>query len=157
MATQEERLSTLEQTFTVLKDDLKDIYYNETMLLGLLTQQQRSIREIKGNLVDLKENMNNRFETQQRLIEAVEQHMNSRLYGLEHRFDTLEQGMNSRFEAQEQRLGGVEQRLDGMEQRLGGVEQRLDGMEQRLGGVEQQLNEHTSLLTQILARLPEKP
>src|SRR5579884_542308 len=157
MATQEERLSTLEQTFTVLRDDLKDIYYNETMLLGLLTQQQRSIREIKGNLVDLKENMNNRFETQQRVIEAVEQHMNSRLDGLEHRFDTLEQGMNSRFEAQEQRLDGMEQRLGGVEQRLGGVEQQLNGMEQRLGGVEQQLNEHTSLLTQILARLPEKP
>lgn len=125
MATQEERLPILEQTFTVLKDDLKDIYYNETTLLGLLTQQQRSIREIKANLVDLKENMNNRFETQQRVIEAVEQRM------------------NSRFEAQEQRL-------DGVEQRLGGVEHRLDGVEQRL-------DEHTSLLTQILARLPERP
>jgi chromosome segregation ATPase len=55
------------------------------------------------------------------------------------------------------RVEQVEQRLDGMERGLASVEQRLDGVEQRLTSVEQTLGQHTALLTQILARLPEKP
>lgn len=38
-----------------------------------------------------------------------------------------------------QRIGGIEQRLDGMDQRFEGIEQRLDGMDQRFEGIEQRL------------------
>ena len=146
MPTQEERLLKVEQTITALKVDIEDINHNETILLGLLTQQLHSTREIKSNLAYLTENMNNRFETQQRTIEAVEQHMNSRLDGLEHRFDTLE----NRFDTLENRFDTLENRFDTLENRFGTLENRFEAQEKRL-------DEHTVLLTQILARLPEKP
>lgn len=37
------------------------------------------------------------------------------------------------------------------------IDQRFNTVETRLGGLEATLNNHTELLNQILARLPEKP
>ena len=93
MPTQEERLSTLEQTVTTLSRDIRDINHNETILLGMAMKQEEHTREIRSSLASLSEHL-----------------------------DTFEQSVNSRFEVLETTLG-----------------------------------EHTTLLTQILARLPEKP
>ena len=44
-----------------------------------------------------------------------------------------------------------------MEKRFDAVNERLDTIEQRLNQLETKFDEHTTLLTQILARLPKAP
>jgi hypothetical protein len=108
MSTQEERLSTLEQTVTVLSKGIRDIHYNETILLGLVSEQGKDIREMKVGLGALNERLDvfeqsvtNRFDT-----------LEGRFDTLEGRFDTLGQSVNSRFEGQDKRFEQQDKKLD---------------------------------------------
>src|SRR6266852_1607714 len=94
MPTQEERLSTLEQTVTVLSKGIRDINHNETILLGLVSEQGKDIREMKVGLGALNER-----------LDVFEQSVTNR-------FDTLEQSVNSRFEGQDKRFEGQDKKLD---------------------------------------------
>ena len=100
MPTQEERLSTLEQTVPVLRKGIQDLNHNATILLGITSEQGKDIREIKVSLTVLTErlgsfeqNVNSRFET-------LEQNVNNR-------FETLEQIGNSRFEMQDKKFDQI--------------------------------------------------
>ena len=64
----------------------------------------------------------------------------SSLASLSEHLDTFERSVNGRFGALEGRLGSFEQSVNG-----------------RFEVLETTLNEHTAVLAQILARLPEKP
>ena len=79
MPTQEERLSALEQTVTILGKGIRDLNHNATILLGVTSEQGRDIREMKVRLAALDE----RFD-------AFEQNVNRRFSTLEHSVD--EQG-----------------------------------------------------------------
>ena len=94
MPTQEERLSTLEQTVTVLSKGIRDINHNETILLGLVSEQGKDIREMKVSLGALNER-----------LDVFEQSVTNR-------FDTLEQSVNSRFEGQDKRFEEQDKKLD---------------------------------------------
>ncbi len=72
MPTQEERLSTLEQTIAVLNRGIWDIDHNETMLLGMAVKQDENIREVKSSLAALNEHLN-----------TFEQHVNSHFGALD--------------------------------------------------------------------------
>jgi len=93
MATQEERLTTLEQTFAIFRQDIarrtQETDENITIMLGVIRHQGQDIRRI--------------FER----LETIDTHLNT---------------MNTRLESMDTRLDRVE-----------------------------------NMLTQILARLPEKP
>lgn len=69
------------------------------------------------------------------------------------RLDTIEE----RLETMDGRLGTVEERLETMGQRLGTMDERLNTIDQHLNRLETTFDEHTTLLTQILARLPKTP
>ena len=56
-----------------------------------------------------------------------------------------------------QRLETVDDNLNTLNQRLETVDKRLETIEQRLNQLETKFDEHTTLLTQILARLPKAP
>ena len=69
MPTQEERLSTVEQSVVVLRKGIADIQHNETILLGVMAEQGKDIREMKVSLTVLNERvgafeqgMHDRFE-----------------------------------------------------------------------------------------------
>jgi chromosome segregation ATPase len=151
MPTQEERLSTLEQTVTVLGNGIQDLNHNVTILLGVTSEQGKDIRGIKVNLAALNErvdafeqNVNGRFET-------LEQNVNGRFETLEQnvdsRFETLEQNVNSRFEALEQNVNGRFEALDG----------RVSGLDGRIGALEYSVNsrfeEQGKKLDQVLLLL----
>jgi hypothetical protein len=101
MPTQEERLSTLEQTVVVLSKGIRDINHNETILLGLVSEQGKDIREMKVSLGALNER-----------LDVFEQSVTNRFGSLEHRFGSLEQGINSRFEEQDKRFEEQDKKLD---------------------------------------------
>ena len=94
MPTQEERITTLEQTVAALRRDIRSINHQETMLLGMAMKQEEDVREIKISLETFEQGVNNRFETQQRIIESFEQSVNSRLDAHDKRFDALDQKLD---------------------------------------------------------------
>ncbi len=104
MGTQEERVTTLEQTFATFRKETatrtQEIEENTTIMLGVMRSQGRDIRRIFES-----------FET------------------LNQRVETLTQGLET-------------------------LNQRVETLTQRFDRVETKFDEHTTLLTQILARLP---
>ncbi len=121
MPTQEERLSTLEQTVAVLNRGIWDINHNETMLLGMFIKQDENIQEVKSSLAALSEHLN-----------TFEQNVNShfgalddRIGALDDRFGAFEQRVNGRFETFEQRVNG---RFETLEQ---SINSRFEGQDKK--------------------------
>ena len=80
------------------------------------------------------------------------------------RLATLSDTTEKHFERVDIRLDGMNAHLESMDKRLEPVETHLEQMDRRLERVEMHLerletkfDEHTTLLTQILARLPKAP
>jgi len=115
MPTQEERLSTVEQTVTVLGKGIRDIHYNETILLGLVSEQGKDIREMKISLGVLNER-----------LDAFEQGVDNRFGALDSRLNSFEQGVDNRFGALENRFGALENRFGALENRFEEQDKKLD-------------------------------
>ena len=107
MATQEERLTTVEQNFATFQKEtaanIVEIDENTPIMLGVIRHQGQDIKRTVARL------------------ETIDQH------------------------------------LETIDQRLNRLEQRFDQQEQRLDRLETKFDEHTALLTRILARLPKNP
>jgi hypothetical protein len=126
MPAQEERLSTVEQSVVVLRKGIADIQHNETILLGVMAEQGKDIREMKVSLAVLNER-----------VGAFELGVHDRFEVLEGRLGHFEQGVRDRFEALEGHLGSIEQ-----------------GVTTRFGEQDKKLDDLGRLLLQILDRLP---
>jgi hypothetical protein len=126
MPTQEERLSNVEQSVAVLRKGIADTHHNETILLGVMAEQGKDIREMKVSLAVLNE-----------------------------RVGTFEQGVQDRFEVLEGHLGpfeqGVQDRFEALEGHLSSFEQ---GVNTRFGEQDKKLDDLGRLLLQVLDRLP---
>src|SRR6266446_1333166 len=107
MPTQEERLSTLEQTVTVLSKGIRDINHNETILLGLVSERGKAIREMKVSLGALNEHLDVFEQSVSNHFGSLEHRFGSFEQSVSNRFGTLEQGINSRFEEQDKKLNQV--------------------------------------------------
>ena len=107
MPTQEERLSAVEQVVTVLGKGIRDIHYNETILLGLVSEQGKDIREIKISLGVLNERLDASEQGVDNRFGALDGRLNSFEQGVDSHFGTLEQSVNDRFEAQDKKLDQV--------------------------------------------------
>ncbi len=145
MPTQEERLSTLEQTVTVLSKGIRDINHNETILLGLVSEQGKDIREMKVSLGALNEHLDV-FE------QSVSNHFGSlehRFGSLEHRFGSFEQSVSNRFGSLEHRFGSFEQSVSN---RFGTLEQ---GINSRFEEQDKKLNQVLLLLNTLIPK-PEQ-
>ena len=59
--------------------------------------------------------------------------------------------------SQGQDIKRIVQHLETIDERLGTMDEHLNSIEQRLDRLETRFDEHTTLLTQILARLPKTP
>ena len=126
MPTQDERLSTVEQSVAVLHKGLADIHHNETILLGVMEEQGKDIREMKVSLAALNER-----------VGAFEQGVHDRFESLEGRLGPFEQSVHDRFEFLEGHLGSFEQSVT-----------------TRFGEQDKKLDDLGRLLLQILDRLP---
>ena len=93
MPTQEERLSTVEQSVVVLRKGIADIHHNETILLGVMAEQGKDIREMKVSLTVLNDR-----------VDAFEQGVHARFEALEGHLGTIEQSMTTRFGEQDKKL-----------------------------------------------------
>jgi hypothetical protein len=96
MPTQEERLSTIEQSMAVLRKGMVDIHQNETILLGVIAEQGKDIREMKVSLAVLNER-----------VGPFEQMVNDHFGVLEGHLGSFEQSVNTRFGEQDKKLDDV--------------------------------------------------
>ena len=126
MPTQDERLSSVEQSVAVLRKGIADLHQNETIMLGVMAEQGKDIREMKVSLAALNER-----------VGAFEQGVQDRFDVLEGRLDPFEQSVRERFEA----LGG----------HLGTFEQSAVT---HFGEQDKKLDDLGRLLLQVLDRLP---
>jgi hypothetical protein len=126
MPNQEERLSNVEQSVAGMRRGIADIHHNQTILLGVMAEQGKDIREMKVSLAALNER-----------VGAFEQGVQDRFDVLEGRLDPFEQSVRERFEA----LGG----------HLGTFEQSTIT---RFGEQDKKLDDLGRLLLQVLDRLP---
>jgi len=69
------------------------------------------------------------------------------------RLETMDESLNT-FN---QRLETVDESLNTFNQRLETVDESLNTLKQHLNQIDTKFDEHTTLLTQILARLPKAP
>src|SRR5437868_15538278 len=94
MPTQEERLNTLEKSFTTFREvaskHIQETDENTTIMLGVIRHQGQDIRRIFQHL----ETMNNRLETVDNRLETVDNRLetvNNRLETVNNRLNTMEQ------------------------------------------------------------------
>jgi hypothetical protein len=104
MPTQEERLSTVEQSVVVLRKGLADIHHNETILLGVMAEQGKDVREMKVSLAVLNERVGAFEQGVQDHFEVLEAHLGSFEQGVNTRLGSFEQGVNTRFGEQDKKL-----------------------------------------------------
>lgn len=126
MPTHEERLSTVEQSMAVMRKGIVDIHHNETILLGVMAEQGKDIREMKVSLAALNER-----------VGTFEQGVQDRFDVLEGRLDPFEQSVRERFKALAGHLGTFEQSVI-----------------TRFGEQDKKLDDLGRLLLQVLDRLP---
>jgi hypothetical protein len=93
MPTQEERLSNVEQSSAVMRRGITDIHHNQTILLGVMAEQGKDVRETKVSLAALNER-----------VGAFEQSVRERLEALGDHLGTFEQSAITRFGEQDKKL-----------------------------------------------------
>jgi chromosome segregation ATPase len=132
MPTQEERLAALEQKTA---SHIQEMDENFTIMVGVIRHQGQDIKRIFQRLETIDESLDS---------------YNQQLDTANQRLGTMDVSLH----VVNQRLEMVDQRLDTIDQHLGTVNQRLENVDGSMHAFKHQLNDHTSLLTQILARLP---
>jgi chromosome segregation ATPase len=98
--------------------------------------------------------------TQEERITALEQKTAAHIQEMDENF-TIMVGV-IRHQGQDikrifQRLETMDESLNTLNQRLETVDESLNTLKQHLNQIETKFDEHTTLLTQILARLPKAP
>jgi uncharacterized coiled-coil protein SlyX len=111
MPTQEERLTTLEQTQANFGDSINDLNHHVTIVIGIIQKQEWDVREIKNSL---------------RAIDGRLGSFDSRLSFFDGHLSSFERSVNSRFETQETRFDTLETRFDTLETRFETQDKKLD-------------------------------
>jgi len=132
MPTQEERLQRVEFDLRQFKTETikayGDMAFEMTIIKGLT---EMAI----GRLATLSDTTEKHFERVDIRLDAMDAHLDS----------------------METRLDSMETRLDAMDAHLDSMDKRLERVETHFEQLETKFDEHTTLLTQILARLPKAP
>ena len=87
------------------------------------------------------------------IMVGVIRHQGQDIKRIFQRLETIDESLNT-FN---QRLETVDESLNTFNQRLETVDKRLETIEHHFSQFETKFDEHTTLLTQILARLPKAP
>jgi chromosome segregation ATPase len=139
MPTQEEGLQRVEFDLRQFKTETVKVYgdmaFEMTIIKGLT---ENAI----GRLATLSDTTEKRFERVDIRLDAMDAHLES---------------MDKRLDSMDKRLGRVETHLEQLEGSLDSMDKRLGRVETHLEQLETKFDEHTTLLTQILARLPKAP
>jgi polyhydroxyalkanoate synthesis regulator phasin len=140
IANLERKIATLEQTVWQQAQTVKDRTHESAIMLGVLTDD---VRLLKESVTSIRIRMNEGFTNLNRDLYSMEEKLNKRFTSLEGRFTSLEGRFVSLEEKVDKRFGSVETGLHEHTIVLSEHTARFDRVE--------------TLLTQILARLPEKP
>src|SRR5258706_14152129 len=107
MPTQEERLSTLEQTVNMHGKGIDDLNHNVTILLGITSEQGKVIRAMRVSLADLSQHL-----------------------------DAFEQRVDSRFEALDGHVSGLDSRFGALDGHVSGLDSRIGALDGSVSGLD---------------------
>jgi uncharacterized coiled-coil protein SlyX len=152
MATQEERLTNLENTVAFLQKqtggfNLRDLNRDLTTVFGMASRQELDIQDMKTSLARIETNTNKRLDSLGQTLAVVIEKQEEKFHALDNRLEAFEQNTNKRFDAIDSRFASVDSRFDAFEQ---SVNSRFDAVDSRFDRIEM-------LLAQVIARLPEQP
>jgi uncharacterized protein (DUF3084 family) len=119
MPTQEERLTIVEQSVTILQKGMRDINHNSTILLGVVSEQGKDIREIKARLVDMSE-----------------------------RLDIFEQSTNAHFEMQGKQIEANSKQIEANTRQLEANSKQIEANTRQLEANSKQIEANTKLLAE---------
>jgi peptidoglycan hydrolase CwlO-like protein len=91
------------------------------------------------------------------IIKGLIENAIGRLTTLSNTTEKYFERVNIRLDAMDAHLNFLQESANKTDKRFDAIEAQLTKTDERLDSVETQLTEHKTLLTQILARLPEKP
>ncbi len=91
------------------------------------------------------------------IIKGLIENAIGRLTTLSNTTEKYFERVNIRLDAMDAHLSFLQESANRTDKRLDAMETQLTKTDKRLDAMETQLTEHKTLLTQILARLPEKP
>ena len=126
MPTQEERITALEQKTAA---HIQEMDENFTIMVGVIRHQGQDIKRISQ-----------RLDTMDTSMSTFNQHLET---------------VDANLQSVNQRLVTVDESLHSVNQRLNTMDESLHSLKQRNSQFEVILNDHTTLLSQILARLPK--
>jgi peptidoglycan hydrolase CwlO-like protein len=91
------------------------------------------------------------------MVKGLTEDAVKRLASLKTQIEQQSKQVNTQLEAIDAHLSFLQESANKTDKRLDSIEIQLTKTDKRLDSVETQLTEHKTLLTQILARLPERP
>jgi peptidoglycan hydrolase CwlO-like protein len=91
------------------------------------------------------------------MVKGLTEDAVKRLASLKTQIEQQSKQVNTQLEAIDAHLSFLQESANKTDKRLDAIEAQLTKTDKRLDSVETQLIEHKTLLTQILARLPERP
>jgi ABC-type Fe3+-hydroxamate transport system substrate-binding protein len=106
--------------------------------------------ELDGKIVGLQTEMRQRFAEQDSKIAALQTEMRQRFAEQDGKIVGLQTEMRQRFAEQDSKIAALDNRMAALDSGVAA----LDG---KVASLQEVQTEHTTLLQQILARLPEKP
>src|SRR5579859_6407790 len=173
MATQEERLETLENGFKQFRTETIKAYQNVAvelvMIKGLaldsverlknvgrrfdsvesgLSEMRRDVSMIELRLNSFEQSVDSRFAVQDKRFDSIDK----RLEVHDKRFDSVDKRLDSmgqRLEAHDKRFDNIDKRLEAQDKRLDNIDQRLEAQDKRLDNIDQRLEAQDKHLDSI--------
>jgi len=118
-------------------------------IVGLQTEMRQRFAEQDGKIVGLQTEMRQRFAEQDGKIAAL----GDRVAALGDRVAAL----GDRVAALDDRVAALDDRVAALDDRVAALDDRVAALDGKVASLQEVQTEHTILLQQILARLPEKP
>jgi chromosome segregation ATPase len=139
-------VTTQEETTRELKDSAERI---ESLLDGFdrsfFNGLDRRVEDLDGRLIFFEHNVNKRFDAIDQLFNAHDQRFDAH----DKRFDEIDQ----RFDAHDKRFDEIDQRFDAHDKRFDEIDQRFDAHDKRFDGIDQHLDSLDKKFDQVLLML----
>jgi chromosome segregation ATPase len=140
--------------------NLSVINENMSILLGLVTKQQETTRELKDSVERIESLLDgfdrSFFNGLDRRVEDLDGRLIFFEYNVNKRFDAIDQRFNAhdqRFDAHDKRFDEIDQRFDAHDKRFDEIDQRFDAHDKRFDGIDQHLDSLDKKFDQVLLML----
>lgn len=151
-----EKLQTTVEESLKKSDKLFEVLINHDRLANEQLAELRKLYLIHdGKIVGLQTEMRQRFAEQDGKITKLDERV-TRLDNKVTKLDERVTKLDERVTRLDERVTGLDDKVTKLDERVTGLDDKVTKLDERVTGLQTTQIEHTSMLQQILARLPEK-